>query len=110
MQVLVEMSQDLTSSQTTWAGQRSAEVHLLQNLKDALWKAKQELNTDLTRLAVRNLPLMKEDFTLTTYEDQQASTSNQSLLQPSSIEDNKQNADLSSMADQQTLEPLDLDV
>lgn len=45
-------------SQRKLAHQHDLEVDMLQNVKSLLLKAKQELNNDLTKLAIRNLPMM----------------------------------------------------
>jgi hypothetical protein len=38
--------------------QPDREIHLLQNLKSVVQQAKQELNNDVTRLAIKSMPIM----------------------------------------------------
>lgn len=83
------------------------EIDLLQNLRDTLILAKQELNNDLTKLAVKNLPILEDPGTF-----QDDHTSCQISLSQSAINSEQLEYQQPSTSDNtlQQLEPLDLDV
>lgn len=81
------------------------EVECLNNIKSLLIKAKQELNNDLTKLAIRNLPIMIEDSAVADESDQRdTSEVNLSQSTTSSQQDNQTETNI------HHLEPLDLDI
>lgn len=71
------------------------EIAFLQNLQKTLRQAKQELKNDLTRLAVKKMPLMIE---------QPSTSRNLDFQSPSSLEKDPKSANLVE------LEPLELDI
>lgn len=73
---------------------RADEIHFLQKLATILRQGKQELINDLSRLAVKNMPLMIED----NYQSSACVTVNQMEMPNRDVED------------QHELEPLDLDL
>lgn len=81
------------------------EIQFLQTLRSTLQGAKQELNNDLTRLAIRNLPMMIQDDSSRTKEAQEPTRCN--LSQSTDASDLEQRRELHD--DIQVLEPLDLD-
>jgi len=77
---------------------KERELKFLQNLRNVFLHAKDELNNDLTKLAIRNLPLMAQDSDIPDQlsESQTAQVATSSQPNPES--------------DVQQLEPLDLDL
>lgn len=84
--------------------QRNREIDFLQNLRISLLQTKNELKTDLTRLAIRNLPIM--DSTIEEQGDKfkKETTSSSNQIVQSSITDSMEQVEI------QQLEPLDLDI
>lgn len=96
---------------------RDKEIEFLENLKSVLLKAKHELNNDLTKLAIRNLPIMTEsdaqdldasDQPAVEIISEQQIPDGQVNLSQSTINSDAQNSD-TSHEDIQQLEPLDLE-
>lgn len=81
--------------------QRNREIDFFQNLRLKLLQAKNELNNDLNRLAVKNLPIMDSNFEEQIDESKQT-TSDQIIVQ--SIDEPTEQVEI------QQLEPLDLDL
>lgn len=98
---MTEINMDAPGSSANNRSQK--ELNFLQNFRSALLAAKQELNNDLTRLAIKNLPIMGEDVVTETTSRKISQSTEQ---QPS---ENKQHASsqLTTIAD--PLEPLDLE-
>lgn len=91
---------------------RDKEVEILHNLKEVLVKAKQELNNDLTKLAMRNLPMMvQHDSDITTTTTQADDKQQQQQLQSAGSSNNQQQTEESyNLIQMRQLEPLDLDI
>lgn len=88
--------------------QQQKQIDLLQNLRIILLKIKQELKNDLTKLAIRNMPLMIEDLQTEHVTLEQTEPTQQVNLSQSTNEDNEMDRDSNHII--QELEPLDLDV
>lgn len=97
---MAQLHSDANKSQQQRA---ETEIRFLQHLKDLFLGAKQELNNDLTRLAMRNLPIMDDNSKQHIKEN-----SYQINLHPS-IQDSTEPDQGTSQTHQQ-LEPLDLNL
>lgn len=93
---------------------REKEIHFLQNFQGIIHQAKQELNNDLTRLAIKNMPMMmtsnQQQQSTQGYESQKELAGNSCRLSESSL-----NTDLGGQTPRaditiQELEPLDLEL
>lgn len=79
--------------------QRNSEIDFLQNLRINLLQAKQQLNNDLTELAIKNLPMMEA-----TVDEQQGTEFKQTIATETFTTESTEQLDI------QQLEPLDLDI
>lgn len=108
-----------TSRQFDRFKKRDKEISALQNLRTVLCKAKRELNNDLTKLAIKNLPIIVPDSE-TEKNSNQTSPSKATVSLSQSTEASEHEAQQQSLpessniqfatsSDVQQLEPLDLD-
>lgn len=84
------MASDLTEK-SELIQTKEKEIKLLQDLQSTLGKAKHELNNDLTRLAIKNLPILQDPGQSTTHQTMPPETT-------------------ANIPVDQQLEPLDLDL
>lgn len=98
---------------------RKKEIEMLNNLKGILNNIKQELHADLTKLAIKNLPMMAEEdpsVVQTQYQEPSVSRSamSDSSSQPATSDEQSQARPIENYSQQepniQQLEPLDLDL
>lgn len=90
---------------------RENEIHFLQTLQRIIQQAKHELNNDLTRMAIKNMPMMlasnnQEQPTLLDYDLGEVTTCQLSV---SSI-NSEQATELATKGEGQELESLDLEI
>lgn len=104
------MAHDVNTTKTTLQQQRAKEIKLLQNLQRIFHGTKQELNNDLTRLAVRNLPMMVAQDKSES-QNKIASQQGAEINGPASTSQRSVRLSQSSVDSQDVdqLEPLDLD-
>lgn len=79
--------------------ERKKELELLQNLRNIFVAAKQELNNDLTKMAIKSLPIMQA-------HSRHCEEPNLSQSSQSEVEAENSEGDTT----MQQLEPLDLDI
>lgn len=96
--------------------QRHKEIDFLQNLRTILLNVKQELNNDLTKMAIKNLPILAQDSRSNNDKNQHHNndtedSAHQINLSQSSIDEfEDQQPQQQQDVQIQQLEPLDLDV
>lgn len=86
---------------------RSKEIEFLNKLKDYFQAAKQELNNDLTKLAIKNLPILSEDETVNQQTQEILEGDNVPLAIGANLQLNQEGG---LQSDVQELVPLDLDI
>lgn len=85
---------------------RDREIAFLRDLKATLKKAKHELNNDLTKLAVINLPMMVSNDTVRASNGAASASGDYTIISL----DSGQTSSQKSEPESQHLEPLDLDL
>lgn len=102
-----KMDQQQNQQQQQRQQKTETEIDLLQQLRHAFLSAKHELNNDLTKLAIKNLPILEDPGTI-----QIDHTSCQISLSQSTTNSDQKEYQQPSTSDNtlQQLEPLDLDV
>lgn len=102
------------TNKKTLQQETETEIHLLQNLRDAFVSAKQELNNDLTKLAIKNLPILEDEARPMEEEGEEVegehNTGRVNLSQSTINSEYEQQPSTSEQNTLQQLEPLDLDV
>lgn len=98
------------SDRTTLNQKVETEIYLLQSLKDAFFSAKQELNNDLTKIAIKNLPILEDDSRTIEGEQTDHHINETDFSQSTIYRESEQQPSTSDQNTLQQLEPLDLDV